>query len=136
MSKVLDFCRKNLAWVLLFICCVIFSAFSENFFTVRNILNILNQNAYIIIAAFGICFLMMSGGMDLSIGYMMSLTGVISARLMVDLGMPVWLVVIVTILLCMAFSTLNTVLSHLLGIPRMFVTFDGISGIVLYCIRI
>lgn len=136
MSKVLDFCRKNLAWVLLFVCCVIFSAFSENFFTVRNILNILNQNAYIIIAAFGICFLMMSGGMDLSIGYMMSLTGVISARLMVDLGMPVWLVVIVTILLCMAFSTLNTVLSHLLGIPRMFVTFgtmtvyQGLSYIV------
>lgn len=127
MSKVLDFCRKNLAWVLLIICSLIFSMFSSNFFTIRNILNILNQNAYVMIAAFGICFIMMSGGMDLSIGYIMSVTGVISAMMLTNLNLPLPVVVILTILICMAMSTLNTVLSHKLGIPRIFVSFGTMT---------
>lgn len=127
MQKGLDFARRNLAWVLLIICCLIFGVFSENFFTIRNILNILNQNAYVMIAAFGICFIMMSGGMDLSIGYMMSITGVLSAMMLTKLGLPLWLVVILTILATTIMSVLNTVLSHLLGIPRMFVSFGTMT---------
>lgn len=126
MSKVLDFARKNLAWVLLIICLIFFS-FSPNFFTVRNILNILNQNAYILIAAFGISFIMMSGGMDLSIGYMMSITGVISAKLLTEAGLPLILVIILTILAAVFMCTMNAVLSHLLGIPRIFVTFGTMT---------
>ena len=126
MSKILDFARRNLAWVLLIVC-IIFFSFSPNFLTVRNILNILNQNAYILIAAFGISFIMMSGGMDLSIGYMMSITGVISAKLLTEAGFPLVLVIILTITAAVVMCTLNAVLSHLLGIPRIFVTFGTMT---------
>ena len=61
MAKVIDFCRRNLAWVLLILICIVFSFTSNNFFTVTNILNILNQNAYIIICTYGIALIMMSG---------------------------------------------------------------------------
>jgi ribose/xylose/arabinose/galactoside ABC-type transport system permease subunit len=136
MKKVADFCGKNLAWVLFIACCAIFSLFSENFLTIRNILNILNQNAYVMIAAFGICFIMMSGGMDLSIGYMMSVIGVVSALMVSKWGLPLPLVIIITILLGMLLSTLNAVISHILGIPRIFVSFgvmtvyQGLSFII------
>ena len=50
MKKLIDFGRKNLAWVLLVVICIIFSFTSNNFLTLTNLLNILNQNAYIIIA--------------------------------------------------------------------------------------
>lgn len=127
MKQILNFTRRNLAWGLLIICSIIFSFFSPNFFTVRNILNILNQNAYVMIAAFGISFIMMSGGMDLSIGYMMSITGVISAMLFSKAGLPLWLVIILTIAAAIIMCTLNTVLSHILGIPRIFVTFGTMT---------
>jgi ribose/xylose/arabinose/galactoside ABC-type transport system permease subunit len=126
MSKVVDFGRKNLAWVLLVICIILFS-FSPNFLTARNLLNILNQNAYILIAAFGISFIMMSGGMDLSIGYLMSITGVITAKLLSATGLPLVFVIIITIIAAVAMCVLNTIFSHLLGIPRIFVTFGTMT---------
>lgn len=127
MNKALDFCRRNLAWVLLIISCILFSLFSPNFLTVRNILNILNQNAYVLTAAFGICFIMMSGGMDLSIGYMMSVTGVLSALMLTKFGFPLPLVIILTVAINILMSVMNTVFSHLLGIPRMFVSFGTMT---------
>lgn len=127
MKQVVDICRKNLAWVLLIISCIIFSFFSENFFTIRNALNILNQNAYVIIAAFGISFIMMSGGMDLSIGYMMSVTGVLSAMMIGKLGIPLPITIVLTIGITMIMSVVSTVISHKLGIPRMFVSFGTMT---------
>lgn len=127
MKHVWDYCRRNLAWVLLIISCIIFSFFSENFFTLRNALNILNQNAYVIIAAYGISFIMMSGGMDLSIGYMMSVTGVLSALMMGKLGIPLPLTIMLTVAVTVVMSVLSTLISHKLGIPRMFVSFGTMT---------
>lgn len=127
MKKALNFCRQNLAWVLLFIAMIFFSATSKNFLTSRNLLNILNQNCYVLIAAFGISFIMMSGGMDLSIGYLMSITGVLSAKMVTEAQLPVFVVIIATIAIAMVLCTLNAVLSHVLGIPRIFVTFGTMT---------
>jgi ribose/xylose/arabinose/galactoside ABC-type transport system permease subunit len=107
--------------------CIILFSFSPNFLTARNLLNILNQNAYILIAAFGISFIMMSGGMDLSIGYLMSITGVITAKLLSATGLPLVFVIIITIIAAVAMCVLNTIFSHLLGIPRIFVTFGTMT---------
>lgn len=127
MERVRNFCRQNFAWVLLLICCIIFTIFSDNFLTVRNILNILNQNAYVLIAAFGYAFIMVSGGMDLSVGYMMSITGVVSAYMAVRFGWPLPIVVFLTVALCALLSLLNTVLGHLLGITRIFISFGTMT---------
>ena len=127
MKYIIDLCRKNLAWVLLILTSIIFSVFTDHFLNLTNILNILNQNAYIMIAAFGICFIMMSGGMDLSIGYIMSMTGVLAALMVTQLKLPLLLVIIFTIAIATVLSVLNTVFSHLLGIPRMFVSFGTMT---------
>ena len=127
MKKALNFCRQNLAWVLLFIAVIFFSTTSKNFLTTRNLLNILNQNCYVLIASFGISFIMMSGGMDLSIGYLMSITGVLSAKMITEAQLPVIVVIFATIAIAMVLCTLNAVLSHMLGIPRIFVTFGTMT---------
>lgn len=82
-----DFLRNNMAWVLLAVCCLIFGVISSEFFSLVNIINILNQNAYIIITALGISFIMMSGEVDISVGYAISLNGVVIALLMTKFGM-------------------------------------------------
>ena len=44
----------NVAWFVLLILVIFFGIFSENFFSFRNIMNLLSQNAYLLIAAIGI----------------------------------------------------------------------------------
>jgi ribose/xylose/arabinose/galactoside ABC-type transport system permease subunit len=58
-----------------------FSIVSPYFFTQQNLTNIFVQQSYVIIAAVGLSFVMISGGMDLSIGYQISAVGVTTAAL-------------------------------------------------------
>lgn len=127
MKKVIDFGRKNLAWVLLVVICIIFSFTSNNFLTLTNLLNILNQNAYIIIATYGIALIMMSGGLDMSVGYMMSICGVMAA-MMILAGVPVFIACVITILAAVCFGALGTLLEQLLQLPRIFVSI-GLSTV-------
>ena len=48
----------------------------RNFISIANLLNILGQNAYLVIIGVGITFIMLGGGMDLSTGYLVSTVGV------------------------------------------------------------
>lgn len=52
---------------------------NRNFLEPQNLLNILGQNAYMVILGIGITFIMLGGGMDLSTGYLISTVGVIMA---------------------------------------------------------
>ena len=125
--KIVDFGRRNLAWVLLLVICIIFSFTNGNFLTLTNLLNILNQNAYIIISTYGIALIMMSGGLDMAVGYQMSICGVACA-LMLNAGVPIPMVCLITIALSIAFGALGTLLEQLLKLPRIFVSI-GLSTV-------
>ena len=53
----------------------------RNFLSLANVLNILGQNAYLLIIGVGITFIMLGGGMDLSTGYLISTVGIVMALL-------------------------------------------------------
>ena len=61
---------------------------SDNFFSVPNILNVLRQVSIIALLAVGMTFVILTGGIDLSVGAVMALSGTISAGLMVNMGLP------------------------------------------------
>ncbi|MBT9385042.1 ribose ABC transporter permease [Pseudooceanicola sp. CBS1P-1] len=61
---------------------------SDNFFSVNNLLNVLRQVSIVGIIAVGMTFVILTGGIDLSVGAVMALAGTISAGLMVNFGMP------------------------------------------------
>ena len=63
---------------------------NDSFFTVRNLSNIVTQNTYFIIVAIGLSFVLISGGIDLSVGYQMSLVGVMTRHDDDLWGFPVW----------------------------------------------
>jgi ribose/xylose/arabinose/galactoside ABC-type transport system permease subunit len=67
---------------------VLFSFASPYFLTLRNLTNIVTQNTYFIIVAIGLSFVMIGGGIDLSVGYQMSLVGVVTAMLMMVYHYP------------------------------------------------
>ena len=73
---------------------VLFSFVNPCFFTVRNLTNIVTQNTYFVIVAIGMSFVLISGGIDLSVGYQMSLVGVVTAMMMATYHLPVWLAIL------------------------------------------
>lgn len=114
----------------------IFSIVNPRFMTVMNITNIVVQNTYIIIVAVGISFVMMSGSLDLSVGYQISIIGVLTARLMTTMGMPVWASMLIGILAGMSLGFFNGGVAVALKIDPLVVTiasstvFRGVSNLI------
>ena len=100
---------------------VFFSITSDYFLSVSNLLNILRQVSVVGIMAVGMTFVILTGGVDLSVGGVVACTGVITAFLMVHGWHP-----IPACLVALAFDALvgaiNTFFSHELKIIPMIVT--------------
>ena len=105
---------------------IVFSALSPVFFTYGNFINIANQTAIISVLAFGMTLVMLSGGIDLSVGSLVSLSAVICA-LLLDAGTPVMLAAAAAILAGVAFGALNGFISVRWGIQTFLVTLGSLS---------
>lgn len=102
-----DYLKKYTVMFVLIILMALFSLASPYFFTFRNITNIINQNTYFIIVAIALSFVMIGGGIDLSVGYQMSLVGVVTAMLMVTYDFPVWLAILLGLVLGTCLGLIN-----------------------------
>lgn len=67
-----------------------------NFVTPSNLSALLLDNAYLLILAIGMTFVIVSGGIDLSVGSVMAFTGILCAKLLSD-GVPAAIVIPVMI---------------------------------------
>jgi ribose/xylose/arabinose/galactoside ABC-type transport system permease subunit len=114
----------------------LFSLTSPYFLTVRNLTNIITQNTYFVIVAVGLAFVMIGGGIDLSVGYQMSLVGVVTAMLMVVYQLPVWLSVLIGLLLGTTLGLINGLIVTSIRIFPLIATlataaiFQGISYLI------
>lgn len=61
---------------------IVLSILSPQFFTLANILNVPRQVSINALIAFGLTFVILTGGIDLSVGSMLALSGAITAGLM------------------------------------------------------
>jgi len=69
--------------------CVVLAASTDAFFTVDNLSNVLRQNAFTAILAAGMTFVILTAGIDLSVGSVVGLSGVVSADVLVrGAGVP------------------------------------------------
>ena len=121
-SKFSKIIKNNMPWIILIVISIIFSFFSHNFFKIQNIINILNQNAFVIVCAIGITFIMMSGQIDLSVGYQMSLIGVTIGLLNKNYSIGTVGMILVAILMGVLLNILNMTLSIKLNIGLLMVT--------------
>ena len=79
----------------------------RNFLSLANLLNILGQNANLLIIGVGITFIMLGGGMDLSTGYLVATTGVVMALLNTVSGLGFVPTILCGILLAVLLSAFN-----------------------------
>ncbi len=95
---------------------------SDNFFSISNIMNVLRQVSVVGILAVGMSFVILTGGIDLSVGAVMALAGTISAGLMVNMGLPGVVGLVAGLIVGVAFGLFNGVLVAWGRMPAIIVT--------------
>jgi ribose transport system permease protein len=84
------FVRLGVLPFLLLIVVVVFWLLSDNFLTLRNLLNVARQSTYLTMVAMGQMLALLAGGFDLSVGTILAVTSVVGAMAMstVAAGFP------------------------------------------------
>ncbi len=84
--------------------------FSDVFLTGKNLLNMLRQSSYLVIVAMGMMLVVLTGGIDLSVGAVMQFVG-LCVILLLAAGVPVWGTMVIALLLGAALGSINGILT-------------------------
>lgn len=100
---------------------VVMSIVSDVFLTPNNIVNILRQVSINGILAVGLTFVILTGGIDLSVGSLVAVTGVVAGNLLL-LGYSATAAVIISVLSATAFGAFNGFVISYCGLPPFIAT--------------
>lgn len=106
---------------------IFLSVASPYFLTTTNLASVVRQTAVINIMALGMTLVIVSGGIDLSVGAILAFSGVAGTMAMAS-GQPMWVGVLAGLLCGTGWGLLNGVLTTALKIPPFIVTL-GTLGI-------
>ena len=138
-KRVLKFIKKHIsisAFIVIFLFFTIycFAAGRASFIAIDNLKTILEQSIVTMIVAFGVFFAILQGGIDLSVGSVLGLSGVISASVFVSClgtGMPDFLCTILAILTGVAVGfacgAINGLTHSYMKIPSFIATLGMLS---------
>lgn len=114
--------QQSLAFGTLVVLILFFSIASSNFFTPSNISGILLSTAVVGILALGTTFVIITGGIDLSIGTGMTLCAVMTGVFLTNMGLPLIVGVIGGILTGALMGFINGFNVAILGLPPFIAT--------------
>lgn len=89
--------------------CVIISIITPRFLNVNNLLNVLTQVSVNAVIAIGMSFVILTGGIDLSVGSILAITGAISASIIVK-SSSVFLAIVATIIIGALIGAFNGII--------------------------
>ena len=129
-SPVADFLSEHaqvLSIAIFFVACLVFfSATTDTFLTLGNILNVVRQAAPILVVAVAMTLVIITGGIDLSVGSQVALVNAVAAIIMA-MGYP-WPTVVIGMI---AFGALMGIAQGWFvayqGVPAFIVTLAGLS---------
>ncbi len=110
ISAVLLWMKTHIMYLVLIILLVFFATQKPNFLSWRNLRNILDQSSYIIVVGVGVGLVMLAGGIDLSVGFQMSLNGVILGLLLTRTPIPWYVSIVICLVLGSLLSLVNGIL--------------------------
>jgi D-xylose transport system permease protein len=109
---------------------ILFQTLNSHFLTARNLVNLLIQGAAYMLLAMAEIFALLLGEIDLSIGFVSGIGGVITAELVKQrYGWPWWAAVIVALLLRAAIGAVQGLIITRIGLPAFIVTLAGLLGL-------
>jgi len=107
---------------------VIFQSLNSQFLTAGNLVNLLVQAAVFSVLAMAEIYALLLGEIDLSIGFVAALGGVVLAELLKPSGLdwPWWAAILVALVVCAAIGVLQGSIITRLGLPSFVVTLAGL----------
>ncbi|MEH2010777.1 ABC transporter permease subunit [Nostoc sp.] len=113
---------------ILVIICILFAFLSPNFLTGGNIVNILRQASINIVLATGMTFVILTGGIDLSVGSILAVSAVV-ALLVSLLPALSWAAVPAALLTGLLLGLVNGALITFLDVPPFIVTLGSLTAL-------
>jgi D-xylose transport system permease protein len=123
----------------LIIIAIVFQTQNDRFLTAGNFVNLMVQTAPYAVIAMGVTFALLLGEIDLSIGFVSGVGGVLTAILLTPDGneMPTVLVMVIVLAAGLGIGTLHGLIITKVGVPSFVVTLAGLlawNGVVLLLI--
>ena len=115
---------------------IVFSFLSPQFFKVSNFITILRQISILAIVSVGMTVVLISGGIDLNVGSIISVVSVLTAMSAVNGNLPTGVAIVIGLLLGTLMGLMNGVMITMTGMPPMIGTlatqmiFRGLGFIV------
>jgi simple sugar transport system permease protein len=108
---------------------VYFATTTTQFFSHGSFVNIAQYMAPYVVIGIGLVLLMVCGEIDLSVGFVWTLSPFVM-HFFIDSGLPTFLAIVVTVLLCSLIGVLNGVVTTVFGVPSLITTLG--SGYLVY----
>lgn len=113
-------------YIALIIIMITFSILTDGLFmSSRNISNLLDSAGYIAVLAVGVMLVIVIRHIDLSIGFLAGFLGAIAAILLMQFGLPVFVVIPIILILGMFAGSITGFLVAKVGIPAFVATLAG-----------
>lgn len=103
--------------------CVVVSINSPRFLSQENIMNVLRQISSNMYVASSMTMILIAGGIDLSVGSVIAITGVTSGTLL-NMGLPIPLVILISLLLGALYGAISGVIITNTTLPPFIVTYS------------
>ena len=121
-TKFASFAKVYGIWLVLLFLLVLFTVLSENFLKSHNLLNVARQVSFMGIAAVGFSYVLLLGGIDLSIGSVITLVNIVTAYMMVNWGIHPVVAVLAALVLSSSIGFMNGWVIANLQMPSIIVT--------------
>jgi len=113
---------------ILFLICILFAMLNPNFLTAVNLINVFRQASINIVLAAGMTFVILTGGIDLSVGSILACTAVLSLMSSIRPEMH-WATIVVPLAAGLVMGALNGVLIAYVKLPPFIVTLGSMTAL-------
>ncbi|RAK10608.1 ribose ABC transporter membrane protein [Halanaerobium saccharolyticum] len=121
-KNILEILNKFKTGIGLLALIIILSFLSPYFLTIPNLLNVVRQVSIIAIVSFGMTMVILTGGIDLSVGSMLAFSGAISAGMIINSGLNVFLAILIGLAAGTALGLFNGIAVAKAKLPAFIVT--------------
>ncbi|WP_205739175.1 MULTISPECIES: ABC transporter permease [Halanaerobiaceae] len=129
-NKIINYLKINVSkatlFLVLFVMWGVLSILSPYFLTYNNIFNLVRQTSVIAVVATGMSFVIISGGIDLSVGSIVGVSSIIISLLMVN-GVPVFGAMIITLLIAIVLGAITGIFIYEGKVPPFIASLGMMS---------
>ena len=113
---------KVFVYLVLVVIILFFTLITDTFLTSRNILNICRQVSMTGICSVGMTMVLLTGGIDISVGSIIALVGVVSAKLVAEAGMPIFPAMLIGVAVGAFCGLINGIMVARFEVPALITT--------------